>query len=97
MTPLKWSGGSSSKPSLRIKSPSVNKQTEVLRMGSHAEDFSIVLLEKVNKKYGTTMLIVTHNNSIKNMVHKVIVIKDGMIVKDYNNTTIIPAADLEEL
>jgi len=43
------------------------------------------------------MLIVTHNNSIKNMVHKVIVIKDGMIVKDYNNTTIIPAADLEEL
>lgn len=57
----------------------------------------LVLLEKVNKKYGTTMLIVTHNNSIKNMVHKVIVIKDGMIVKDYNNTTIISAADLEEL
>lgn len=57
----------------------------------------LVLLEKVNKKYGTTMLIVTHNNSIRNMVHKVIVIKDGMIVKDYNNTTIIPAADLEEL
>lgn len=57
----------------------------------------LVLLEKVNKKYGTTMLIVTHNNSIKNMVHKVIVIKDGMIVKDYKNTTIIPAADLEEL
>lgn len=57
----------------------------------------LVLLEKVNKKYGTTMMIVTHNNSIKNMVHKVIVIKDGMIVKDYNNTTIIPAADLEEL
>lgn len=43
MTPLKWSGGSSSKPSLRIKSPSVNKQTEVLRMGSHAEDFSIYI------------------------------------------------------
>ena len=57
----------------------------------------LVLLEKVNKKYVTSMLIVTHNNSIKNMVHKVIVIKDGMIVKDYNNTTIIPAADLEEL
>ena len=41
----------------------------------------LVLLEKVNKKYGTTMMIVTHNNSIKNMVNKVIVIKDGMIVK----------------
>ncbi|MBQ6212462.1 MAG: ABC transporter ATP-binding protein, partial [Ruminococcus sp.] len=31
----------------------------------------LVLLEKINEKYGTTMLIVTHNNSIKNMVHKV--------------------------
>ena len=29
----------------------------------------LVLLEKINQKYGTTMLIVTHNNSIKNMVH----------------------------
>ena len=40
----------------------------------------LVLLEKVNKKYGTTMLIVTHNNSIKNMVHKVIVIKDLSLI-----------------
>ena len=32
----------------------------------------LVLLEKINKQYGTTMLIVTHNNSIKNMVDHVI-------------------------
>ncbi|SEK27571.1 ABC transporter ATP-binding protein [Ruminococcus albus] len=57
----------------------------------------LILLEKINKKYGTTMLIVTHNNSIKNMVHKVIVIKDGQIVKDYENDTIVPAAELEDL
>ncbi|MBR2305315.1 MAG: ABC transporter ATP-binding protein, partial [Ruminococcus sp.] len=36
----------------------------------------LILLERINEKYGTTMLIVTHNNSIKNMVHKVIIIKD---------------------
>ena len=35
----------------------------------------LILLEKINEKYGTTMLIVTHNNSIKNMVHKVIILK----------------------
>lgn len=52
MTPLKWSGGSSSKPSLRIKSPSVNKQTEVLRMGSHAEDFSIYIFGLEFRKAG---------------------------------------------
>ncbi|MBP1534118.1 MAG: ABC transporter ATP-binding protein [Ruminococcus sp.] len=57
----------------------------------------LILLENINKKYGTTMLIVTHNNSIKNMVHRVIVIKDGMIKKDYENETRVPAAELEDL
>lgn len=57
----------------------------------------LILLEKINEKYGTTMLIVTHNNSIKNMVHKVIVIKDGLIKKDYINETRVPASELEDL
>lgn len=57
----------------------------------------LILLEKINKKYGTTMLIVTHNNSIKNMVHKVIIIKDGLIKKDYENETRVPATELEDL
>lgn len=57
----------------------------------------LVLLEEINKKYGTTMLIVTHNNSIKNMVHKVILIKDGQIKREYENETRIPAAELEDL
>ena len=51
----------------------------------------------MNEKYGTTMLIVTHNNSIKNMVHKVIIIKDGLIKKEYDNETRVPAAELEDL
>ena len=57
----------------------------------------LVLLEKVNKTYGTTMLIVTHNNSIKNMVDHVIYLKDGSICKDYMNDKKIPAKDLEDL
>lgn len=57
----------------------------------------LILLEEINKKYGTTMLIVTHNNSIKNMVHKVIILKDGMIKKEYENETRIPAAEPEDL
>ena len=43
------------------------------------------------------MLIVTHNNSIKNMVDHVIYIKDGEISKNYINETRIPAAELEDL
>lgn len=57
----------------------------------------LVLLEEINQKYGTTMLIVTHNNSIKNMVHKVIIIKDGNIKTEYENETRVPAAELEDL
>ncbi|MBQ9142721.1 MAG: ABC transporter ATP-binding protein, partial [Lachnospiraceae bacterium] len=57
----------------------------------------LALLEKVNEKYGTTMLIVTHNNSLKNMVHKVIRIKDGQISKEYHNETRVPAMELEDL
>lgn len=57
----------------------------------------LVLLEKINEKYGTTMLIVTHNNAIKSMVHKVIIIKDGLIKKDYENEVHVPAAELEDL
>mgnify|MGYP001118115184 FL=1 len=57
----------------------------------------LVLLEEINEKYGTTMLIVTHNNSIKNMVHKVIFIKDGLVSKEYENEERVPAAELEDL
>ena len=57
----------------------------------------LVLLEKINEKYGTTMLIVTHNNSIKNMVHKVIIVKDGLVKNEYLNETRVPAAELEDL
>ena len=57
----------------------------------------LVLLEEINKKYGTTMLIVTHNNSIKNMVHKVIFLKDGLVKKEYLNEIRVPARELEDL
>ena len=57
----------------------------------------LILLEKINATYGTTMLIVTHNNSIKNMVDKVVIVKDGQIRKDYYNETKVPAAELEDL
>lgn len=57
----------------------------------------LILLEKINVTYGTTMLIVTHNNSIKNMVDQVVIVKDGQIRKDYYNETKVPAAELEDL
>lgn len=57
----------------------------------------LMLLEKINERYGTTMLIVTHNNSIKNMVHKVIFLKDGLVKTEYLNEKRVPASELEDL
>lgn len=57
----------------------------------------LVLLEKINSKYKTTMLIVTHNNAIKDMVHRVIKIKDGLISREYENEVRVRAEELEDL
>ncbi len=57
----------------------------------------LVLLEKVNRRYNTTMLVVTHNNSIKSMMDHIVIMKDGMIVKNYINDNKIEAAMLEDL
>ncbi len=57
----------------------------------------LMLLEKINKTYNTTMIIVTHNNSIKNMVDHVIYLKDGEVSKDYRNEVKVPAEELEDL
>lgn len=56
-----------------------------------------ILLEKINAQFGTTMVIVTHNNAIKDMVDQVIILKDGLIKKNYKNETKVPAAELEDL
>ena len=57
----------------------------------------LMLLERVNAQYGTTMLIVTHNNVIKQMVHQVVILKDGQIEQNYRNAVRTPAAQLEDL
>ena len=57
----------------------------------------LILLETINRKYGTTMMIVTHNNAIRKMVHRVIIIKDGEISECSQNETLVPAEELTDL
>ena len=66
-------------------------------LDSHTSRGILTLLETVNRRYGTTMLIVTHNNAIKDMVDQVLVIRDGMVAEDYRNDRKIPAAELTDL
>jgi putative ABC transport system ATP-binding protein len=53
------------------------------------------LIENINQKYNNTIIIVTHNEAIKNMAHRVLKLHDGRIIKDYVNESIISAKELE--
>ena len=53
------------------------------------------LIETVNQKYGNTIVMVTHNDAIKDMADRVVKLRDGMIRKNYTNEQKVPAMELE--
>mgnify|MGYP004510187063 FL=1 len=53
------------------------------------------LIETVNQKYGNTVIMVTHNDAIKNMADRVVRIRDGRVLSDKLNETKVSAEDLE--
>jgi len=53
------------------------------------------LLEQINEQFGTTMLMVTHNEGICPMVDKVVHIRDGQITREQINSSKTPAAQIE--
>lgn len=52
-------------------------------------------VEKMNRQYGTTIIIITHNEAIAQMADRIIWIKDGKTAKSQNNENKIPAESLE--
>ena len=52
------------------------------------------LLEKVNKKYNTTMLIITHNEAISMMTDHIIKVRDGLIAEDRMNGNKISSSEV---
>lgn len=87
--PSQLSGGQQQRCSIAralIKNPKIllcDEPTGALDSKSAKE--ILLLLEKINKKYKTTILIVTHNEVISNMADRVILMKDGKIVNEYCN------------
>ena len=53
------------------------------------------LIEDVNQKYGNTVIMVTHNDAIKEMADTVVKLRDGKIRKAYRNENKISAEELD--
>lgn len=53
------------------------------------------LIEEVNQKYGNTIIMVTHNDAIKNMSDRIVKLRDGVIRSNTLNKNKISASDLE--
>lgn len=52
------------------------------------------LMEQVNRDYGCTIVIVTHNDAIKYMAHRILRLRDGELVADERNEHLVAARDL---
>ena len=92
--PGQLSGGQQQRTSIGraiVKNPDIllcDEPTGALDYSTSKE--ILKLIEDVNHKYGNTVIMVTHNDAIKNMADRVINIR-----KDYRNETKIPAQDLD--
>lgn len=51
-------------------------------------------IERMNERFGTTVVIITHNEAIAGMADRVIRLKDGHIFKNYTNEQKITADNL---
>ncbi len=52
------------------------------------------LMEQVNRDYGCTVVIVTHNDAIRHMANRILRLHDGRLVANELNANPMPATDL---
>ncbi len=97
--PSQLSGGQQQRTSIGraiIKNPDIllcDEPTGALDYNTSKE--ILKLIETVNQKYGSTILMVTHNDAIKYMADRVVKLKDGRITSNVLNDSKVMAKDLE--
>mgnify|MGYP000787875314 FL=1 len=97
--PNQLSGGQQQRVSIGraiVKNPDIllcDEPTGALDYNTSKE--ILKLIEDVNKKYGNMVIMVTHNEAIRNMADHVVRLRDGAVRNNEINTDKISAADLE--
>ncbi|MDE5965928.1 MAG: ABC transporter ATP-binding protein [Lachnospiraceae bacterium] len=97
--PNQLSGGQQQRCSIGraiIKNPDILMCDEPTgALDYHTSKDILRLIEEVNQKYGNTVIMVTHNDAIKNMADRVIKLRDGQIRHNYVNEQKLKAAELD--
>ena len=97
--PCQLSGGQQQRVAIGraiVKNPDILLCDEPTGALDYATSKEILqLIENVNKKYGNTVIMVTHNEAIRNMADHVIKLRDGTVRSNESNSRRIPAAELE--
>lgn len=97
--PNQLSGGQQQRTSIGraiVKNPDIllcDEPTGALDYNTSKE--ILKLIENVNQKYGNTIIMVTHNDAIKNMADRTVKLRDGMIRHNIVNANKIPASELD--
>ena len=97
--PNQLSGGQQQRVSIGraiVKNPDIllcDEPTGALDYNTSKE--ILKLIEDVNKKYGNTIIMVTHNEAIKNMADHVIKLRDGAVRHNDINKNKVSAEELE--
>ncbi|MEN2768159.1 ABC transporter ATP-binding protein [Ornithinibacillus xuwenensis] len=97
--PRELSGGQQQRVSIAravVKTPKLllcDEPTGALDSNTSKEILN--LIEKINKEYNTTVLIITHNQAISEMANRVVTLKDGKIESDVVNEHIKSAEGIE--
>lgn len=97
--PNQLSGGQQQRTAIGraiVKNPDIRLCDEPTgALDYHTSKEILKLIEDVNKKYGNTVIMVTHNDAIQNMADRVIKLRDGEIMDNIVNKNKIQAASLE--
>lgn len=97
--PNQLSGGQQQRVSIGraiVKNPDIllcDEPTGALDYSTSKE--ILKLIEEINQKYGNTVIMVTHNEAIRNIADHVVKLRDGKVRCNDGNTNKISAAGLE--
>jgi len=97
--PRELSGGQQQRVAIAramIKNPKLLLCDELTgALDTKASRHVLKFIEKVNQEFGTTIIIITHNEAIADMADRVIFVRDGQVRETRMNTVKTAAADLQ--